>query len=347
MSKLSFERAKKIVSSFNKKTVLVVGDLILDEYIWGNVERISPEAPVPVVKVDKREYRPGGAANVANNLSSLGAKVYLIGAIGNDDKAELFLDELKKRKIDTSGIFVDKERRTIVKTRVIAQHQQVVRVDWEDTSSVKSEMVSRFTSFINNKLDKVDGLIVEDYGKGVITPDLLEDIVGIKKKKKGFIVTIDPKEDNFDLYKGATAITPNKVETENAIRHLKIKKNTLRAIKSDKLVTDSQIDFAGRELLNYLGLDALLMTLGEHGMRIFQSGKKSVHIATVAQEVFDVSGAGDTVIAAFTLSLASGADMVESAHVANYAAGIVVGKVGVSVTDQKELLNRIKNETGD
>lgn len=338
MSKANF---KKIISKFNKANILIIGDVILDEYIWGNVDRISPEAPVPVVLATKKSFMPGGAANVANNISSLGARASLVGAVGDDKNKEIFLSELKKRDLDTNGIFADSNRPTTVKTRIIAQHQQVVRVDWEAADSIDSVLCKKMANNINKNLEKYDAIIIEDYGKGVISAPLLKQIFPAAKAKRK-IITVDPKEEHFELYFGATAITPNRKETENAIRNIKIRNNrqTL-SINVDKLNTDSHINLAGKELLKYLNLDAVLITLGEHGMRLFEKDKSPFHIDTVAQEVFDVSGAGDTVIATFTLALASGASMKEAAEIANFAAGIVVGKFGVATTNQKELLNRM------
>ncbi|MDP3143000.1 MAG: D-glycero-beta-D-manno-heptose-7-phosphate kinase [Candidatus Omnitrophota bacterium] len=335
---------KKIISKFNKANILVVGDLILDEFIWGSVDRISPEAPVPVVLQSKRSYMPGGAANVANNLKSLGAKVSIVGMVGGDAEGKMLLAELHKRGINSEGILIDKKYPTIVKTRIIAQHQQVVRVDRENTNS-GIDPSKGIADFILKNITRFDALIIEDYGKGVISPQLLAKICPAARKLNK-IITVDPKEEHFDYYKGATAITPNRKETENAIRHLKIKdtKNDFK-LNIAHLSTEQDIESAGKELLRYLDLKAVLITLGERGIRLFEKGKpKSVHIDTVAQEVFDVSGAGDTVIATLTLSLASGADMLTAAHLANFAAGIVVGKVGVATVNQQELLERISSK---
>lgn len=332
---------KKIISKFSRANILVVGDLILDEYIWGSVERISPEAPVPVVLANKKSFMPGGAANVANNIKTLGGKAILIGVVGQDKNKDILFSEFKKRDLDTRGIFVDGSRPTTVKTRIIASHQQIVRVDWENADSISQSLCAKIADFINRNLKKIDAIVIEDYGKGVIHSSLLKQIVP-KARTKNKIVTVDPKEEHFELYFGATAITPNRKETENAIRNIKIKNATQTLnINVDKLTTNSHIDLAGKELLKFLNLEAVLITLGEHGMRLFEKNRPPFHIDTVAQEVFDVSGAGDTVIATFTLALACGASMKEAAQVANFAAGIVVGKFGVAATTQKELLRRI------
>jgi len=332
---------KDIIHRLNKPKVLVIGDLILDEYIWGKVDRISPEAPVPVVWANKRTHVPGGAANVANNIRSYDADVYLAGVIGSDDNATLLLSELKKKKINTKGIFVEPDRYTTVKTRIVAGHQQVVRVDWEHTTPLPQSATRKIFNFIRNNINDFDAIIIEDYGKGVINAQLLEGVILLAQANKK-IVTVDPKEDHFQYYRQVTAITPNRKELENAVINLKIRdnKNKLK-LDNDKLFSDKDIDSAGRQILEYLGLDSLLVTLGEQGMKLFEKGSKVTHIPTVAQEVFDVSGAGDTVISTFTLALCAGATKLEGAHIANYAAGIVVGKVGTATTTRDELLERL------
>jgi D-beta-D-heptose 7-phosphate kinase/D-beta-D-heptose 1-phosphate adenosyltransferase len=336
-------RLKSIISKFSNVRILVIGDLILDEYIYGNVDRISPEAPVPVVWASERKFLPGGASNVASNIVSLGAQANITGIVGKDDKADILLAELKKKHINTEGVFDVFNRYTSVKTRIIGGHQQIVRVDWENTDSIKDNLQDKLENFIKQNIKKVDAVIIEDYGKGLITPAIATCAIS-QAKVSNKIVTVDPKEENFDYYSGATAITPNRKETENAIRNIKIRNsyNNLR-VNSDKLSTDKDIDSAGKGLLEHLKLEGVLITLGDKGMRLFEKGKKPYQIDTVAQEVFDVSGAGDTVIATFTLALACGATMQEAALISNFAAGIVVGRVGVAATTQNELISKIKN----
>lgn len=332
---------KKIINKFNKAKILVLGDVILDEYIGGSVERISPEAPVPVVWANKHTFTPGGAANVANNIRSLGGGICLLGVIGRDKNANILLSELKKRKITTAGIFADPRRHTTVKTRIIAGHQQVVRVDWEHTDSLSQKLNQRIVNFIKNKINNFDAIIIEDYGKGVINMQLLQELIVISRSHKK-IIAVDPKEEHFQYYRGVTSITPNRKELENAIRNLRFKDTANRfRFNTDKLFTDKDIDSAAGEILTHLDLQSLLVTLGERGMRLFEKNGRITHIPTVAQEVFDVSGAGDTVIAAFTLALSCGASKLEAAHIANFAAGIVVGKLGTAVTTRRELLKRI------
>ena len=333
---------KKIINKFNKAKILVLGDVILDEYIGGSVDRISPEAPVPVVWANKHTFTPGGAANVANNIRSLGGGVCLVGVIGRDKNANILLSELKKRKITTKGIFADPRRHTTVKTRIIAGHQQVVRVDWEHTDSLSPKLNRKIVNFIKNRINNFDAIIIEDYGKGVINMQLLQDLIVISRSHKK-IIAVDPKEEHFQYYRGVTSITPNRKELENAIINLRLKDTANRfRFDTDKLFTDKDIDSAAGEILTHLDLQSLLVTLGEGGMRLFEKNGRITHIPTVAQEVFDVSGAGDTVIATFTLALSCGASKLEAAHIANFAAGIVVGKLGTAVTTRKELLERIK-----
>jgi len=333
---------RKIIRKFNKAKILVIGDLILDEYIWGSVERISPEAPVPVLWANKRTFVPGGTANVANNICSLGAKVSLLGVTGDDANSKILFAELKKRKINTQGIFIERKRHTTVKTRILAGHQQVVRVDWEHTHDLPEELNAKILKYIEKNISSFDAVIIEDYGKGVINVELLGRLVSLARAHKK-IITVDPKEENFQYYHGVTAITPNRKELENAIRNLKIKDNSNRfKINTDRLFTDKDIDSAARQIAEYLNLDSILVTLGEQGMKLLEKNGRLTHIPTVAQEVFDVSGAGDTVISSFTLALCAGASKLEAAHIANFAAGIVVGKLGTAVTNSRELLERIK-----
>lgn len=332
---------EKIIRKFDKANILVVGDLILDEYIWGDVERISPEAPVPVVWAKKHTFVPGGAANVANNIRSLDGNVCLLGIIGKDKNAGVLLSELRKRKISTQGIFVESARHTTVKTRIIAGHQQVVRVDWEHREPLRRELNRKVMKFIQSNIGKFSAIIIEDYGKGMINEELLERLIALAQAK-GKIITVDPKEEHFQYYRGVTSITPNRKELENAIKNIKLEDTTNRfQLDNYRLFTDRDIDSAALQIMRYLDLESVLVTLSEQGMRLFEKNGRITHIPTVAQEVFDVSGAGDTVIGAFTLGLSAGAAKPEAAHIANFAAGIVVGKVGTAVTTRKELLERI------
>ena len=319
-------RLAALLQRFRRARVLVVGDLMFDEFVWGKVSRISPEAPVPVVWVQRESVMPGGAANVANNIHALGGQVRLAGVVGTDRWGDVLLQELAARKIDTAGVLREPARPTTVKTRVIAHHQQVVRVDREHPSPLTPAAISRLVELIRRQLDDVEAVVIEDYGKGVITRALLEQVVPLARARKK-VVTVDPKEDHFDLYQGVTALTPNRAEAGEALGR--------------ELATEDAVLRGGAELLRRLRSDALLITLGEDGMCLFEHSGRRTRIPTVAQEVFDVAGAGDTVIGAFTLALAAGASMLEAAVVANHAAGIVVGKVGVATATPKELLARL------
>jgi D-beta-D-heptose 7-phosphate kinase/D-beta-D-heptose 1-phosphate adenosyltransferase len=323
---LSAASVKRLTAKFPRVTVLVVGDLMLDEFVWGKVSRISPEAPVPVVWVQSESVMPGGASNVANNIRALGGQVRMAGVIGTDRWGNLLLDELEQRGVDARAVVRSSARPTIVKTRVIAHHQQVVRVDREQPSPLDAAVADRLIEMVTQQLDHVDAVIIEDYGKGVINRKLLEVVIPLARAK-GRIVTVDPKEDHFDLYHNVTALTPNRAEAGGAVGR--------------ELDGEADVMAAGEELLHTLHSEAVLLTMGEDGMCLFEKGGRRTRVPTVAQEVFDVAGAGDTVIGTFTVALAAGAPMPEAAVLANHAAGIVVGKVGVAVTTPEELVGRL------
>ena len=325
MDKLGLKRA---IANFKRARILVIGDLILDEFIWGEVSRISPEAPVPVVWVNSESFMPGGAANVAGNIHALGAQAFICGVIGSDERGRILADELRRKNIDVEGIVIDNERPTTLKTRVIAHHQQVVRIDREKIEEIDDNVIGQISTFLKEKIAEVDAVLIEDYGKGMITPRLIQETVSLARRHKK-IITVDPKEEHFSFYQNTTLITPNHQEAAQ--------------VTGKKINSEEQLDEAGQALLNSLKAQAVLITLGENGMRLFEHNKKPLHIPTVAQDVFDVSGAGDTVIAAATAGLASNCSMLEAAHIANYAAGIVVGKVGVNVATQEELLERLNS----
>jgi len=310
-----------LLQRFRRARVLVVGDLMLDEFIWGKVSRISPEAPVPVVWVQRESLMPGGAANVANNIRALGGQVTVAGVVGDDRWGGLLLKELSSRAIDAGGVLTVR-RPTTVKTRVIAHHQQVVRVDREHSEPLASRTISQLIDFVTKQLERVEAVVIEDYGKGLITRPLLEAVIPAARTR-GKVVTVDPKEDHFELYRGVSAITPNRAEASEAVGW--------------ELSGDADVRRAGTQLLRRLDVEAVLITLGEDGMHLFERDGRDLRIPTVAKEVFDVAGAGDTVIATFTLALASGATMAQAARLANQAAGIVVGKLGVAVATPQEL----------
>ncbi|MFA5038259.1 MAG: D-glycero-beta-D-manno-heptose-7-phosphate kinase [Candidatus Omnitrophota bacterium] len=322
MAVLTKEKLKKIFAGFSASRIMVIGDLILDEFIWGRADRISPEAPVPVVWAQSQSFMPGGASNVANNLASLGAKVFLYGVVGEDRNGQTLTGLLEKKGVDCQGVIGDPDRPTTVKTRIIAGHQQMVRLDWEKTEGLHVDRSKEIIARIQKRIDSVDALIIEDYGKGLIQPGLLKSIIALAKKHKK-IITVDPKVEHFSYYKGITAMTPNEKEASAGAKI--------------PVQADEDIDRIGWKLLKTLRSEGVLVTLGEKGMKLFK-GNRLIHIPTVAQEVFDVSGAGDTVISVFTLALSRGVDMENAAKIANVAAGVVVGKVGVAVVSPAEIL---------
>ncbi|MBF0331100.1 MAG: D-glycero-beta-D-manno-heptose-7-phosphate kinase [Candidatus Omnitrophica bacterium] len=334
-----------ILNAFTKKHVLVIGDLILDQYIKGSVSRISPEAPVPVVLQEQVFYTPGGAANVANNLSSLGAKVTLVGRVGNDKEGDLLKKTLAERHIRSEGVLTDKRVETILKTRVIAHHQQVVRIDRETVSDDPDNEFYRKTvaPFIKKNFSQFDAIIISDYGKGVVQAALVAEITDMCRKKN-IPVIVDPKVEHLKFYGHVASITPNRKEMENALKSLEPDTRRALGIGTTKLTSMNAIVDAGKGLLKYLGIDSLLVTLGEDGMCLFEQGKEPHHIPTRAQEVFDVSGAGDTVISVFTLAIAAGATKRQSADIANHAAGIVVGKMGAASVSPEELVRSLKED---
>jgi rfaE bifunctional protein kinase chain/domain len=309
---------KKYIPKFKNKRVLVVGDLMLDDYIWGNVTRISPEAPIPIIEVTKEETKPGGAANVVLNLISLGAKVYCAGVAGKDANAKKLLDALNKKGVDTDAVILDAARPTTVKTRVIAYHQQVVRIDKEKKLALAPAVVAKIHKSIKKIMPKIDAVIFSDYNKGMITRQTVEEIIDMAKGK---IIAVDPKPKNISVFNGITIITPNKKEASEA---------TSIAIDSKEALSH-----AGMELLSMLNAKAVLITRGEEGMSLFEHGRED-SIPTVAKEVYDVTGAGDTVVSVVTLALAAGSDFREAAVMANVAAGIVVGEMGVATVTPKQ-----------
>ena len=335
MKRYKYSTFANIVKNFNRKKIMVIGDLLLDQFVWGKVSRISPEAPIPVVWVEDENYMPGGACNVANNLAELGSKVSLVGVVGEDERAKILLSLLKERGIDVSGVFHDRARQTILKTRVVAHHhphhQQIVRIDRENVDSISDNHSKRIIDHVSQNIKNVDGIIIEDYGKGLITRVLLEKIIRLAKKH-GKFVAVDPKEKHFSYYKHVSVITPNRSETEKAVGFT--------------LDSDDAIKKAGEKLLKKLKADAALITLGEEGMMLCEKGKPSHKIPTLAQDVFDVSGAGDTVIGTYTLSLVSGGSPMAAAYIANCAAGIVVSRTGTAVVSKQELLEKLKVEAG-
>lgn len=319
------KKLEAIVNKFSDVKILIIGDFILDQYVWGNVSRISPEAPVPVVEVKRETYVPGGALNVGNNIKTLEASIFPCGVVGRDLVGRMLLKLVKNEGIDTGGIVVDADRPTTLKTRVIAHSQQVVRFDRESQDDVIQKDRKNMIDFCRKKIKNVDGIIIEDYGKGVIVPELLKEILPLAKRHNVF-VAVDPKEKHFAYYKNVSVLTPNKKEAFGAVG----------VSLEDKRIS---VEDVGKRLIKKIGCEAVLITLGEEGMLLCERGGRVTKIPTAAREVFDVSGAGDTVIAVLSLALGSGASFPDAAMIANIAAGIVVGKVGAASVTKEELLS--------
>jgi D-beta-D-heptose 7-phosphate kinase/D-beta-D-heptose 1-phosphate adenosyltransferase len=321
-------RALSIIDRFPGAKVLVVGDIMVDHFIWGKVRRISPEAPVPVVDVSKDEMLWGGCANVMNNIYTAGGQVFLAGVIGDDATGKRFLDEFTGKKISTAGIVVDPGRHTTLKTRIVAHNQQVVRFDRETRKTISPECIGKILHYIAELVDDLHTIVISDYNKGVVTEELLGGIREIVASKN-VRVCVDPKRNDLSFYRGFDVITPNHHEAENALGIDDLNGNE---VGKEDLVREEAI-----RLLNQLHLKALLITRGEAGMSLYESEGMVTHIPTQAQAIYDVTGAGDTVIGLFSLCLAAGATFREAAEIANYAAGIVVGKVGTATVSQEEL----------
>jgi len=327
---LSTKRAKQILSASQKTRVLVVGDVMLDQFIWGGVSRISPEAPVPVVEFSRESFMPGGAANVARNLVCLKTSAELFGVIGNDDAGRTLQKLLGEQHIGCAGLVKSSARHTSIKTRIVAHQQQVVRIDRETRDGLDGKLTASLLAELKAKLSRADAVIVGDYGKGVVTQPLLNEIKSLCHER-GVWLSLDPKPVHHLNLSSLSLITPNRKE---AFELADLSDDT----KNANPFADKSLMLAAERLLKELNPALLLITLGELGMLLCQRGQKPFHIPTVAQEVFDVSGAGDTVIASFTLAIAAGASPIEAAIMSNHAAGIVVGKVGTAVTTPEELL---------
>lgn len=304
--------------------VLVIGDLMLDKYIWGKTSRISPEAPVQVVEVERDELRLGGAGNVVNNLLSLGCRVTVASVIGDDDDGRKLLSMLTQQGINVEGIICSPQRTTSRKSRVLAGHQQMLRIDRETPGEISTEEQSVLLEYVKAQLPEVGAVLLSDYLKGVLTPELLQQIIKMGRQAKVPVI-VDPKGTDFSRYRGASLLTPNRREAEVAT--------------GIQIMDDATLLKAGNKLLCEQQLDALVLTRSEEGMSLFAADGSVEHLPTEAREVFDVSGAGDTVIAVIGAALAVGASLIDAAKLANLAAGIVVGKLGTSTVTTTEIIN--------
>ncbi|MCU7492839.1 MAG: D-glycero-beta-D-manno-heptose-7-phosphate kinase [Bacteroidota bacterium] len=330
MVKFSKERLEELKKNFEGKRIAVIGDMMLDCYFWGDVKRISPEAPVPVIEIDNEFYRFGGAANVALNILKLGGIPLPVGIIGYDNHGSIFTSLMEEAGIEAKGIIIDDTRPTTAKTRVIAQNQHIVRIDHECKDYIGKETEDRILKFVTDNIKDIDGIILQDYNKGVLTPVIIEEIINLSNKNN-VIVNVDPKFNNFFNYKNVTVFKPNRKETEDAF--------------GIRIRTEEDIHNAGNMLLDRLGSKYALLTLGEQGIAIFENGQNERRIPTKARKVADVSGAGDTVVSTLTVALTAGADICEASYLANYAGGLVCEEVGIVPIEADKLFEEVEKDS--
>lgn len=317
---------------FQGAPILVVGDLMVDRFVRGSVHRLSPEAPVPVVDVQQEDFMPGGAGNVASNIAQLGGKVSLVSVVGRDTEADGLLSALRERRIEVDSVVDDPSRPTILKTRVLAGHQQVVRFDRESRAPLSADVAAQVLGRVKGLLPSVKGVIVSDYGKGIVSTAFLNGFLPLARRL-GKFVAVDPKIEHFQRYRGVDCITPNLKEAAEGMRALPPK-------------TDAEVDALGRAILKRLKSRSVLITRSERGMSLFESSGKITHIPSLAKEVFDVTGAGDTVISVFSLALAAGCSYPQAAFISNAAAGVVVGKLGTATCSLDELRRAVREAGG-
>jgi len=316
----------KIISGYSSKKILVIGDVMLDEYIWGTVIRISPEAPVPVVEVKKRIYTLGGAGNVAANITSLGGQAKLGGIIGEDERALILLKELNKLSIKSEGILKDKNYPTITKTRIIAHDQQIVRLDIESCRNIENDLEDKLLSWADRSMSSVQACIISDYGKNVISVRIAQSVITMAQNLN-IPVVVDPKGLDYKKYIGATIITPNIQEAQ--------------CVLNCEINNGDDLYRAGIKLNDLVQGSAVLITKGAAGMSLFIDGDKAIDIPTIAKRLYDVTGAGDTVVSTLSISLAAGATLEQAAFLANQAAGLVVGKLGTATVSCNELVKSL------
>ena len=324
-------RLLALLGKFHRGHLLVVGDFMLDRFIWGDVERISPEAPVPVLRVISESYRLGGAANVTHNIRTLGGKVTACGVMGRDETGKRLLQGLQAIGISTKGVFVESHFQTTQKSRIIAhpRHQQIVRLDRENHGEIRRSVLQKIRQFVAKQIDRCDGIVISDYGKGVIHRELLELIANLVAEKHCFCVA-DPKRENFSAYRNPTLVTPNREEASQA--------------SGIEIRDEASLREAGRRLLQMWQAKAVLITRGPEGMSLFRPGREIRHFSTEPREMFDVTGAGDTVVAACSLALASGSTYEEAAVIANLAAGIVGDEVGTVAVPLAKLRKAVRGQ---
>jgi len=329
ISKISTKRLLELKKNLKGKRIAIVGDMMLDIYFWGDVKRISPEAPVPVLEVENELYRFGGAANCALNITTLSGIAEPVGVIGYDSYGTVFNSLLNEQKINRNGIIEDDSRPTTTKTRVIADSQHIVRIDKENKEVLNKNIQNKIFEYVSSIIKKLDGIILQDYNKGVLSSSLIKQLIKLANKN-GVIITVDPKFNNFFEYKNVTVFKPNRKEAEDVL--------------GVKIKTDNDISFAGNELLKKLNAKNVLLTLGEGGIAVFEKNKPEMRMPTKARKVADVSGAGDTVISTLTIALAAGADIYEASYLANYAGGLVCEEVGIVPIEIDKLFDTIIRE---
>ena len=311
-------KLKKILEQFPKREIIVIGDIMLDKYTHCNVKRISPEAPIQVAEVQKETYVPGGAGNSANNIASLGSKVHILGVVGDDYSGMRIKEEFEKNNISIDGIIEEKDRQTTLKQRIISQGQQLLRMDYEIREDIEKETEKKLIDYVTERLNHIDGIIISDYAKGLITRKLAKNVISFANSYNVPVV-VDTKPQHKTYCRNARIITPNEKEAREMAK-----------------LEKAPIEKVGKKLVKQLNT-TVLITRGEKGMALFKENEKIIHFPTIAREVYDVSGAGDTATAALTLAIASGAKMEQAVEIANTAAGIVVGKARTATTTIKEI----------
>ncbi len=321
-TRIALDSLEALVERFPGRRLLVLGDLMIDHYLWGRVERISPEAPVPVVEVQRETSSLGGAGNVAANLTALGAQPVLVGVVGEDSRAQQLFEAFAARGVTTDAIVRDASRPTTMKTRVIAHSQQIVRADWESRADLAGPALSALLAVLEREMAGVHGLIVSDYGKGVITRPVLDAAIGLARAK-GIPISVDPKESHLDAYRGVSILTPNQYEAGNMM--------------AERIKDEASLMRVGWGLQQRLDAECALVTRGPDGMSLFEKGGRYTHLPTVAREVYDVTGAGDTVVSVVALALAAGADYPSACTLANHAAGVVIREVGTATCSPAQL----------
>jgi rfaE bifunctional protein kinase chain/domain len=324
MSTLAFgvEALQERIGRFAGRRLVVLGDVMLDHYLWGRCERISPEAPVPVVDVQRETSSLGGAGNVAANLAALGAEPVLVGVMGDDPHAQQMLDTFAERGVATRALVRDPGRPTTFKTRILAQHQQVVRADWESRAEVDGQALRDVLDALSRELPRCQALVISDYGKGVVTRAVLDHAMQLARERK-VPVAVDPKESHIDAYRGVSILTPNQLEAGY--------------VMGRRIVDEASLMEVGWGLQQRLDAECALITRGADGMSLFEKGGRYTHLPTVAREVFDVTGAGDTVVSVVALALAAGAGYPEACYLANHAAGVVIREVGTASCSPAQL----------